>query len=54
VRGLVALDLGQNRPKADPRLVFDLGSSGASNIAKEEDAMIAEAFASSRKRSARR
>ena len=45
LRRLVARDLGSARAKADPVLVFDLGSSGGSDIAKDKDAMIAEAFA---------
>ena len=46
VRRLVARDLGRAETKADPALVFDLGSSGGSDIAKNKGAMIAEAFAS--------
>jgi hypothetical protein len=45
VRRLVARDLGTSPAKADPALVFDLGASRLSNIAKDKDAMIAEAFA---------
>lgn len=45
VRNLVARDLGNPSAKADPALVFDLGKSGKSDIAKDKDAMIAEAFA---------
>ena len=44
VRNLVARDLGQSSAKADPALVFDLGTSRKSDIAKHKDAMIAEAF----------
>jgi hypothetical protein len=44
VRRLVARDLGSAQTKADPISVFDLGSSGGSDIAKGKDAMIAEAF----------
>jgi hypothetical protein len=46
VRRLVAKDLGNAPPKADPALVFDLGRSHGSDIARDKDAMIAEAFAS--------
>ncbi len=45
VRRLVARDLGSAQATADPVVVFDLGSSGGSDIAKDKDAMIAEAFA---------
>jgi len=49
VRRLVTRDLGGSRPAADPSLVFNLGSSGGSNVARDKDAMIAEAFAGGRK-----
>lgn len=45
VRRLVARDLGNSPAKADPSLVFDLGKSRGSDIAKDKNAMIAEAFA---------
>lgn len=54
VRRLVARDLGRPEPKADPSCIFDLGSSGGSDVAKDKDAMIAQAFASARKKSRRR
>ena len=54
VRRLVARDLGSAQTKADPVLVFDLGSSGGSEIAKDKDAMIAEAFVSTHTNSRRR
>jgi len=38
-RQLVARDLGKGPVKADPSLVFDLGSSGGSDIARHEDSM---------------
>jgi hypothetical protein len=44
VRRLVARDLEQLGPKSDPTSVFDLDRSGASDIATEKDAMIAQAF----------
>lgn len=44
VRRLVARDLGNAPAQADPALVFDLGKSRRSDIAKDKDAMIAEAF----------
>ena len=54
VRRLVARDLGSAQTKAAPVLVFDLGSSGGSDIAKDKDAMIAEAFVSTHTNSRRR
>ncbi len=54
LRRLVARDLGGPQPKADPSLVFDLGRSGGSDIARNKDAMIAEAVDSARRISRRR
>lgn len=54
MRRLVTRDLGRPRAKADPILVFDLGSSGGSDIARDKDAMIAAAFAPARRNSRRR
>jgi hypothetical protein len=48
VRRLVARDLVRPEPTADLTCVFDLGVSGASDIATEKDSMIAEAFATGR------
>jgi hypothetical protein len=45
VRRLIARDLGATRPAATPAVVFDLGSSGGSDVAANKDAMLAEAFA---------
>ena len=45
VRRLVARDLGGPSSAANPAAVFDLGASGASDIAKNKDTMLAEAFA---------
>jgi len=45
VRSLIVRDLGGSPAKADPSLVFDLGRSAGSDIAKDKDAMIAQAFA---------
>ena len=44
LRRLVARDLGNPPAKADPALLFDLGASRQSDIAKHKDAMIAEAI----------
>jgi hypothetical protein len=49
MRRLVTRDLGSDVPQRDPSLLFDLGSSGGSNIAKDKDAMIAAAFSPTRK-----
>jgi hypothetical protein len=54
VRRLVARDLGSPQAPANPSAMFDLGASGASDVAKNKDAMFAEAFAAPRKRSRRR
>jgi hypothetical protein len=54
VRRLVERDLGRSLAKADPALVFDLGRSRGSDIAKEKHAMIAAAMASARPRKRRR
>ncbi len=44
VRQLVTRDLGAPAPKVSAAMVFDLGSSGGSDIARNKDAMLAEAF----------
>ena len=44
VRRLVARDLGGAQRVAAPSAVFDLGSSGASDVATDKRRMIAEAF----------
>jgi hypothetical protein len=46
VRRLVTRDLGATAAAADPALVFDLGKSAGSDIAKDKHAMIAQATAS--------
>jgi hypothetical protein len=53
-RRLVARDLGGSQPAANPAAVFDLGSSEGSDIARNKDAMLAEAFASRRRKPRRR
>lgn len=45
IRRLVRSDLGSPARKVSPDLIFDLGSSGASDIAKEKKRMIGEAAA---------
>jgi len=44
VRRLLERDLAPRAPKADVSVLFNLGSSGGSDIARNKDAMIAEAF----------
>jgi hypothetical protein len=53
VRRLVARDLARPNSAADVSTIFDLGSSGGSNIAKNKDSMVAEAFDSLRRRARR-
>jgi hypothetical protein len=48
VRRLIANDLAGQSRNARPEKVFDLGSTGRSNIAKDKKAMIAEAIAGRR------
>lgn len=45
VRRLVVRDLSLPNKKVDPSGLFDLGSSGGSDIAKGKNRMISEAFA---------
>jgi hypothetical protein len=54
VRSLVARDLGGARKAPVPSAVFDLGSSGGSDIARNKDAMIGEALAGRGKETRRR
>ena len=53
VRRLVARDLVRPEPNVDLACIFDIGASGNSDIAAQKDAMIAEAFASKRRKSRR-
>jgi len=48
VRRLVARDLASPQPTADVTSIFDLGSSGGSDIATNKDSMVAESFHSMR------
>jgi len=50
IRRLVARDLGAPPSTADPAAVFDLGSSGGSDVRRRKDAMISEAFSPHRKK----
>ena len=49
-RRLVARDLARLQPSAHVDQIFDLGSSGGSDIAGHKDSMIAEAFHSTRRK----
>jgi hypothetical protein len=49
VRRLVSRDLGTPKPAADVSAVFDLGRSDGTDIARNKDAMVAGAFAATRK-----
>ena len=49
-RRLVARDLGHPEAGSDVQRIFDLGRSGGSDIARDKDAMIAEAVHSSRRK----
>lgn len=50
VRRALARDLAPPTAKVDVSSIFNLGSSGGSNIARDKDAMIAEAMEASWKR----
>lgn len=54
LRRLVARDLGSPQRTADAASVFDLGSSSGSDVARDKDSMIAEAFAAAHQKSRRR
>jgi hypothetical protein len=49
-RRLVARDLARPEAGTDVDRIFDLGNSGGSDIARDKDAMIAEAIHSSRRK----
>lgn len=49
-RRLVARDLAGPETGSDVERVFDLGKSGGSDVAREKDSMIAEAFLFSRRK----
>ncbi|HWG59397.1 MAG TPA: hypothetical protein VN661_10170 [Candidatus Acidoferrales bacterium] len=53
-RRLVARDLARPEHAVRADRVFDLGSSGGSDIASQKDSMIGEAFQSARKKPRRR
>lgn len=45
VRRLVAEDLGEPSPTADPSAIFNLGRSGGSDVARQKDRLLGEALA---------
>jgi hypothetical protein len=48
VRRLVARDLGELRPAASPELLFDLGRTEGSDIARHKDEYVGDAVESPR------
>jgi hypothetical protein len=44
VRRLISRDLGEPEPHRDPSRVIGLGDSGGSDVARDKDAMVAEAL----------
>ena len=44
VRRLVVRDLEDGGRRADPSVIFNLGSSGGSDVARNKEAMLDEAF----------
>ena len=53
-RRLIARDLARPETAGHVDRIFDLGSSGGSDIASQKDSMIAEAFHSPRRKLRRR
>ncbi len=49
IRRLVTRDLGERRPGATPELIFDLGTSGSSDVARHKDKYLAAAVDESRR-----
>ena len=50
VRRLVAKDLGEPELSTSPSVVFNLGSSGGSDVAREKDLMVADSIDAERTR----
>jgi hypothetical protein len=48
VRRVVERDLGRARPRRAATSVFNLGSSGGADVARNKDAMLGEAVAATR------
>jgi hypothetical protein len=53
VRRLIDRDIGTRRLTVSPSNVFDLGSSGGSNVARNKKAMLGEAVAARDKRASK-
>lgn len=49
VRRLVSADLQGTEQSVAPEVVFDLGCSGGSDVARDKDRMLAEAFTDPRR-----
>jgi hypothetical protein len=43
VRTLLVENLGEARPRVDPSIIFNLGSGGPTDIARDKDKLIGEA-----------
>jgi hypothetical protein len=54
VRRLVARDLGERRSAVDVRIVFDLGKSSGTDVARSKDTMLGEAAGALRARPRKR
>jgi hypothetical protein len=54
VRRLLARDLERPERVAEPSFLFNLGDSGGSDIARQKDAMVAEAAAATRRKKGKR
>jgi hypothetical protein len=50
IRRLINSDLGDRGPQANPSILFDLGDSGATDIARDKDRLLGEAVASTQPR----
>ena len=54
IRRLVARDLQGTQPSVDPSIVFNLGTSSGSDVARDKDAMVGEAVEAEHRRRRRR
>lgn len=50
VRRLVARDLSEPRRRNDPSVIFDLGNSGGTDIARDKDLLVGEAVTAAQAR----
>ena len=50
IRRLIARDLQEAPSSRDVSLLFDLGGSGGSDVGRDKDAMVADAFGADRPR----